>query len=432
MSAAPKIPLNPQPRRPREIAWLLGMCAMLLTALLPFSGYVAALPLIQAEWNAGGAAAGAAFSAYLAGYAVSALLILPATDRIPAGAVFFASAVVSALGNALFPILAFDVWSASLLRFIAGVGLVGLYMPGLRLIAAAFPASARGAAMGMYVTAFYAANSVSLLAAGFLLSDFEWRRALLILAALSALSVPMALALTRGRSANSSANAGAASGTSSSAPSGGGLRLSVLADKRPRAFVIGYSLHAMELYAVRVWLPGLLAAAQAARGADVSEAAVSAAALGGIALAAGAAGPVMGGALSDRFGRAPSAMAIFALSGACCLAVGWAALAPWWLALALACALGWATAADSSIYSTAIAETADPDTLGSSMALQAFFGFMGGVVGPVYMGAILDFAPESTRWGIGFGGASALSLAAIVALNSARKSERRAPPADGG
>ena len=397
---------------------------MLLTALLPFSGYVAALPFIQTEWGAGNAAAGAVFSAYLAGYAVSALLILPATDRIPTGAVFFASAVVSALGNALFPILAFDVWSASALRFVAGVGLVGLYMPGLRLIAAAFPASGRGAAMGMYVTAFYAANSVSLFASGVLLDDYEWRRALLILAAVSALSVPMSFALTRGRNASANANASAASG-SSSASSGGvfGLRLSVLAAKRPRAFIIGYSLHAMELYAVRVWLPGLLAAARAARGAGVAQAAASAATLGGIALAAGSVGPVMGGALSDRFGRAPSAMAIFALSGACCLAVGWAALAPWGIAIALACALGWATAADSSIYSTAIAETADPDTLGSSMALQAFFGFMGGVVGPVYMGAILDFAPETTRWGIGFGGVSALSLAAIIALNSARKPE---------
>ena len=416
----PSIP-HSNPNRPvREIAWLLGMCAMLLTALLPFSGYVAALPFIQAEWGVGGAAAGAVYSAYLAGYAVSALLILPATDRIPAGAVFLASAVLSAVGNALFPILAFDVWSASALRFIAGVGLVGLYMPGLRLIAAAFPASGRGAAMGMYVTAFYAANAASLLAAGFLLDGgFEWRPALLILAAASALSVPAAFALTRGRSANP---------PSSPSSGGGGLRLSVLADGRPRAFVIGYSLHAMELYAVRVWLPGLLAAAQAARGADIAQAAASAATVGGIALAAGAVGPVMGGALSDRFGRARSAMAIFALSGACCLAVGWASLAPWWIAVALACALGWAIAADSSIYSTAIAEAADPKTLGSSMALQAFFGFMGGVAGPIYMGAILDYAPETTRWAIGFGGVSALSVAALVALNSARKSERARPP----
>ena len=401
-------------RRAREIAWLLGMCAMLMTALLPFSGYVAALPLIQEEWSVGDAAAGAAFSAYLAGYAVAALLILPATDRIPTRYVFLASAAVSVVGNALFPLAAFDIWSASLLRFIAGVGLVGLYMPGLRLIAAAFPASGRGAAMGMYVTAFYSANSVSLFVSGLLLNDFEWRRALLIISAASALSVPMAFALTRGRDA----------GARPSSDGGGGLRLSALSDGRLRTFVIGYSLHAMELYAVRVWLPGLLAASQAARGAGVSEAAASAAALGGIALAAGSAGPVMGGALSDRFGRASSAMAIFALSGACCLAMGWAASAPWQIALALACALGWATAADSSIYSTAIAETSPPEALGSSMALQAFFGFTGGVIGPIYMGAILDIAPSSVRWEIGFGGIAALSIIALIALNPARKSER--------
>ena len=388
---------------------------MLMTALLPFSGYVAALPFIQEEWRAGGVAAGAAFSAYLAGYAVAALLILPATDRIPTRYVFLSSAAVSVVGNALFPLAAFDVLSASVLRFIAGVGLVGLYMPGLRLIAAAFPASARGAAMGMYVTAFYAANAVSLFVSGLLLDDFEWRRALLIISAASVLSVPMAFALTRGR------DAGAPSTTSSG---GGGLRLSALSDVRARTFVVGYSLHAMELYAVRVWLPGLLAAAQAARGADTASAAASAATLGGLALAAGSVGPVMGGALSDRFGRAASAMAIFALSGVCCLAMGWATSAPWQLAIALACVLGWATAADSSIYSTAIAETSPPEALGSSMALQAFFGFMGGVIGPIYMGAILDFAPPTARWEIGFSGIAALSIIALIALNSARKAER--------
>ena len=415
MSAVPRSEARRSRPRAREIAWLLGMCAMLMTALLPFSGYVAALPLIQEEWNAGGAAAGAVFSAYLAGYAVAALLILPATDRIPTGAVFLVSAAVSTVGNALFPIAAVDVLSASLLRFLAGVGLVGLYMPGLRLIAAAFPASGRGAAMGMYVTAFYSANSVSLFVSGILLDDFEWRRALLIVSAASALSVPMAFALTRGR------DAGLAS---PSASSGGRLRLSALSGGRLRTFVLGYSLHAMELYAVRVWLPGLLAAAQSARGADAAQAAVSAATLGALALAAGSVGPVMGGALSDRVGRAAGAMAIFALSGACCLAIGWTANAPWGLAIALACVLGWSTAADSSIYSTAIAETSAPETLGSSMALQAFFGFMGGVIGPIYMGAILDIAPESTRWGIGFGGAALLSLIALIALNPARKAER--------
>ena len=52
---------------------------------------------------------------------------------------------------------------------------------------------------------------------------------------------------------------------------------------------------------------------------------------------------------------------------------------------------------------------------------------MGGVIGPIYMGAILDIAPEPTRWGIGFGGAALLSLIALIALNPARKAERKKP-----
>ena len=49
---------------------------------------------------------------------------------------------------------------------------------------------------------------------------------------------------------------------------------------------------------------------------------------------------------------------------------------------------------------------------------------MGGVIGPIYMGAILDFAPSSTRWQLSFTGAAALSIIALIALNSARKAER--------
>ena len=77
--------------------------------------------------------------------------------------------------------------------------------------------------------------------------------------------------------------------------------MSVLSDSRPRKYIIGYSLHAMELYAVRVWLPALLAAALVYRGEDVERAAVTAATVGGIALGVGSVGPVMGGAISDRF-----------------------------------------------------------------------------------------------------------------------------------
>ena len=72
------------------------MCAILVLALLPFSSYVAAMPLIQEEWGIGNFTAGVVFSAYLAGYAVVALLVLPLAVRVSLRRVFLCSAAVRA------------------------------------------------------------------------------------------------------------------------------------------------------------------------------------------------------------------------------------------------------------------------------------------------------------------------------------------------
>ena len=162
---------SPLPR----IAWLVAMCLTLLIALSTFTSYVAAIPFVKSEWGISNTVAGMIFSCYLAGYAVAALLVLPLTDRLPTRWVFLSSAIVSALGNVLFPIVAYDVVVACLLRLVAGVGLVGIYMPGLRMISATFSAQNRGVAMGLYVTAFYSANAVSLVLTGLLMNVMDWR-----------------------------------------------------------------------------------------------------------------------------------------------------------------------------------------------------------------------------------------------------------------
>ena len=63
---------------------------------------------------------------------------------------------------------------------------------------------------------------------------------------------------------------------------------------------------------------------------------------------------------------------------------------------------GWAIAADSAIYTTAVTEVAEPEQLGSTMAMQSFLGFMGGVVGPIVVGGVLDLVPVSIEWGAAF------------------------------
>ena len=391
------------------------MCLTLLIALSTFTSYVAAIPFVKSEWGISNTVAGMIFSCYLAGYAVAALLVLPLTDRLPTRWVFLSSAIVSALGNVLFPIVAYDVVVACLLRLVAGVGLVGIYMPGLRMISATFSAQNRGVAMGLYVTAFYSANAVSLVLTGLLMNVMDWRGAYLVLGVVASLSIPLAFVLVRGSVADV-----AAQGT-------GRLRLGVLRNRSATAYITGYSLHAMELYAVRVWLPALLAAVLVGKGGDVTTAAATAATVGGIALAAGGLGPVAGGAISDRFGRARSAIGIFALSGLLCLAIGWMYAAPWPLVVAVSCLLGWAISADSSIYTTAITESAPADQLGSTMAVQAFLGFMGGVIGPIFIGGILDLVSDDMQWRVGFTAVALLSIPAVVTLYGVRHKSNSGP-----
>ena len=388
----------------RDAVWVLAMSFLLFVLLLPFSSYVAALPFIQDEWGLNNTKAGAIYSAYLAGYAVAALVTVPLTDRVRPSHILIGSAAISVASHALFPLVAHGPVSAAALRAAAGVGLVGVYMPGLRVISERFPEHGRGMAMGMFVTAFYAGNSVSLAGTGALMARFEWRDAYLILALASAVTVPLAYVLLRNYPHPSSKS------------SSGRLNLAVLGNRRARYYILGYSLHAVELYAVRVWLPAFLLAVLMTKGVSRDDAAVTAATIGGIALAASSAGPIMGGVISDRWGRAKSASAILALGGVCAWSIGWIDGFPWGIVVVVVAVYGWAIAADSAIYSTAITEVSEPDQLGSTMAVQAFLGFMGGVVGPIIFGAVLDLFGDDIRWPLGFSVLGLLSIVAIVGL----------------
>ncbi len=406
----------PPPREPGQTglgdtAWLLLMSAMLFVLLLPISSYVAALSLIREEWALNNTQAGAIYSAYLTGYVLAALFVVPLTDRVGPTRILIASAVLSTGAHLLFPLVAHGVVSAVLLRALAGAGLVGLYMPGLRLIAERF-GGRRGAAMGLYVTAQYGANSVSLALTGLLMSGLEWRDAYLYVSAAAAAGLPMAVFLLRGRSLRPQPGAK------------GRIDLAVFKNSAASYLIFGYAAHALQLFAARVWLPVFLVGVLVGRGMSASDAAVEGATLGGLALMTGSVGPLMGGAISDRWGRAASASAIFALSGGCAWIIGWTAGLPLPVIVVLSAVYGWAIAADSAVYSTGIVEVTPPASLGSTMAVQASVGLIGGAVGPVVFGGILDLAPDHLEWPAAFSSLGVLAIVAIAAMQRLRRLPR--------
>lgn len=390
--------------RGHGLVWLVLLSLSLFIILLPIASYVAALSSIKSELGLSNAGAGALFSAYLAGYAASALYLIPLTDRLGPKRIIYVSAVLSVAAHLLFPLTTHNVAVGVALRAIAGVGFLGVYIPGLRLVARRFEQGRRGSAMGLFVTAQYAAHSGSLALTGWLMAAMEWRDAYALVAAVSAASLPLMFFLVRSVP------------DTRQPPAGGRLDPTVLKSGAVQFVVLGYTVHALNLYALRVWLPVFLASILVARGLSEGTAVVTAAEVGGLALAFGALGPVMGGMISDRVGRTTAASLILGLSALCAVGLAWMGHWPWGLIVAASVVFGWAASADSAIYQTGITEVADPRRLGSTMALQASLGLLGGVIGPVLFGAILDAPVDNYRWVLAFSTLGVLAAIAIVGL----------------
>ena len=131
-----------------------------------------------------------------------------------------------------------------------------------------------------------------------------------------------------------------------------------------------------------------------------------------------------GGAVSDWLGRATGAALIFAVSGAASFVIGWLVGAPPGFAIALGFLYGFATAADSAIYTTSATELAPSRSIGSAQAAQNLIGFSAGAVAPVAAGAILDFLDGPSGWGLAFAFNGLLAVGGVSALIALRRMTR--------
>ncbi len=392
-----------------RVVILLG--AVLALALLPSNLVATALPLLRTEWNASAAQMGWVVASYQVGYALAVLLILPLTDRVRTGVIIAAGSALSVVGFVPFGLAAHDVWSASALRIVAGAGLAAVYLPGVRVVAAAAEPARRGLAVSVYVSAFYIGASVSLWVSGVLLGAFDWTGAALVLGLCAAAGLPIALVALSVIPASSTGRSGV-------------LRPTVLRHGPLLRTILAYSGHSFELYVSRGWLAAFLAYVLLNSGLGQVQAAAEGGKWAALIAGLGTVGVWIGGWLSDRCGRPRSAAAIAAGSGLMSLGFGFLGASPWVILIAVGCLFGALLAADSGIYSAAVTEYAPDGHLGSAQAAQAFIGFMASSISPVAAGTVLDL-------GGGFGGAFALgglaSLGGAVALLPLAISRRRSP-----
>ena len=125
---------------------------------------------------------------------------------------------------------------------------------------------------------------------------------------------------------------------------------------------------------------------------------------------------LLGGWMSDRFGRIRTASSIFAVSGICSFLAGWLVGLPITWLVVLGFLYGFFTAADSAIYSTAVTELAPRNLVGSAQAVQSFIGFVVGTGAPVVAGSILDLSGVQSAWILVFSFNGVLAAAGIACL----------------
>jgi MFS family permease len=324
-----------------------------------FSGS-AVLPSLTAEWRLSVSEASwmtlAVQLGFVAGTLVSAFGNLP--DVFSARRLFGASAFLGASANASFALFTHGAAAAIPLRFFTGFFLAGVYPPGMKIMASWFRRG-RGLALGVLVGSLTLGKAFPYLVNA--VGSSNWRVNVLAVSALAVAGGFIVLVFV-----------GDGPHAAPTAPFDAGQIAKVFRNRGVRLADFGYFGHMWELYAMWTWMPVFLRASFSERG----EPPALAEAASFLVIGSGAAGCVLAGLVADRIGRTIVTSVAMAVSGACCVAIGFFFHASPAVLLALATIWGAAVVADSAQFSACVTELGDPRYMGTALTIQTCVGFL--------------------------------------------------------
>lgn len=339
---------------PGALRALILIAAGELLAMGLWFGVSAVAPQIAAEWHLdSGTTAWLTLSVqlgFVAGTLISALLNL--ADVISARRLFALTAFLAAIVNALLAAFVHTPAAAMVLRFLTGAFLAGVYPPGMKLVATWLRKS-RGLGLGVVVGALtlgkaspYLVNAVG---------SSNWRvnvGVASVIASCGALIV--ALFVREGPYALPNQ------------PFDFSQVTQVVRNRGVRLANFGYFGHMWELYAMWTWIPAMMRASLAPALAEAASFLV---------IGSGAVGCIAAGRLADRIGRTVVASTAMAISGTCCIVIGFVTRSPAVL-LVVAAIWGATVVADSAQFSACVTELGDPRYIGTALTIQTCIGFL--------------------------------------------------------
>jgi len=349
--------ISPSPRRWQALTLL--SIAELLGMSLWFSGS-AVVPALSSEWHLSPSQVSwmaiAVQLGFVAGTLISATLNLP--DIISTRHLFAVSAFLGAALNASFGLYVHDPATGILLRFAIGVCLAGVYPPGMKIMATWFR-ERRGMALGVLVGALTLGKATPYLVNA--LGSANWRSNVLFVSLLAAIGGLIVLFFVE-------------DGPHALPPAKFDVSqiVRVFGNRGVRLASFGYFGHMWELYAMWIWVPVMIRASLA-----TPDGAPRLVELGSfLVIGAGTIGCIVAGLIADRVGRTLVTSVAMAISGTCCLVIGFLYGGNPFVLLLVAAIWGATVVADSAQFSSCVTELGDPQYIGTALTIQMCIGFL--------------------------------------------------------
>lgn len=366
------------------------VCTAEIVGMAPFSMFLALQPVLQREWNLSNTTSGWIASAYYGGYMLAVPVLASLTDRFDARSVWLGAITLAAVGALGFGTVADGPVTAVLFQAIAGAGLAGTYMPGLKLMDDRIPGTLHPRLVAFYTTSFSLGSSGSYFFVGQLIERLPWRTAIAAAAIGPALAwLLVYLCLSRVAPHPASEDTEAAS-----------RWRDVLGSSDSMRYVAAYACHMWELFGMRAWLVPFFVFCASLNGPTFAAPTTLAA----ILALAGIPSSFLGAELSARFDRRVVVISLMLLSSVTGLAVGLLVSHSWALVLTVSLFHHALVMSDSAALTSGLVAVSPPHSRGTAMAVYSMAGFGTASIASFAIGGVLDlFGGQSTAsWPLAF------------------------------
>jgi MFS family permease len=368
----------------------LLVCLAEIFGLASIAVFPALLPTFLTEWRLSHTSAGWISAAYFAGYMVLVPVLAGITDRMDARKIMAIGALLGALTALAFALLAQGFWSALALRFLSGISLAGIYMPGLKVVSDHTEGALQSRFISFYTASFSIGASLSYLLAGEISRLAGWRWAFSASAAGAAVALIIVfLYVPPGKIRASNDQALLAD-----------FKV-VFKSRSSMAYVLAYAAHMWELFSMRSWIVAFLVFSIQVQPAGAFT--WSPTQIAFLINLIGLPASIGGNELSRKFGRRKVVTAVMIGSAALGATLGFTASLPYFLVAFLAFLYGITVTGDSASLTAGVVAAAPAGFRGTTLAVHSTIGFGAAFLGPLTVGVVLDFfGGNQFAWAMAF------------------------------